>query len=59
MQEETRDLSRKAVHALRQAVHDELKKKQKLGQYAVIDDQGKPVRVFAEGLSALIKQGEK
>ncbi|MDQ7001979.1 MAG: hypothetical protein Q9N02_04750 [Ghiorsea sp.] len=58
MQEQTRDLSKKAVHALKQAVHDALEKKQKLGQYAVIDCNGKPTHVSSSDLSALIKQGK-
>ncbi len=56
MQKQTRDLSRKAVHTLKQAVYDEMEKKRKLGQYAVINNQGKPVHVSAEDLSEFMKQ---
>ncbi len=36
-----------AQTSLRKAVHKELQKKAKLGQYAIIDRNGKPVRVKA------------
>ncbi len=44
-----------AEESLKKAVRKELQKKAKLGQYAVIDRDGKPVRVKA---SELIKDNE-
>ena len=45
-----------AEESLKKAVRKELQKKAKLGQYAVIDRDGKPVRVKA---SELIKDDEQ
>ena len=45
-----------AEESLKKAVRKELRKKAKLGQYAIIDRDGKPVRVKA---SELIKDNEQ
>lgn len=45
-----------AEESLKKAVRKELQKKAKLGQYAVIDCDGKPARVKA---SELIKDNEQ
>ncbi len=45
-----------AEESLKKAVRKELQKKAKLGQYAVIDRDGKPIRVKA---SELIKDNEQ
>lgn len=47
--------AKKAEQALREAVHEELKRKSKLGQYAVIYKDGRPLRVPA---SELINSGQ-
>jgi len=59
MQSNTRKRSEKAVQSLKQSVHDALEKKQKLGQYAVVDRNGAPAHVSSKELSSLIKQGKQ
>ncbi|MCK5128113.1 MAG: hypothetical protein KAR42_17790 [candidate division Zixibacteria bacterium] len=49
------DVTRQISESLNKAVRKELQKKAKLGQDAVIDRKGKPVRVKA---SELIKDNE-
>ena len=53
--EQAGKIALQAKESLRKAVWNELRKKAKLGQYAVIDRDGKPVRVKA---SELIKDNE-
>ena len=50
------NITRQISESLKKAVRKELQKKAKLGQYAVIDRDGKPVRVKA---SELIKGNEQ
>jgi hypothetical protein len=44
------NITRQISASLRKAVRNELKKKAKLGQYAIIARNGKPVRVKASEL---------
>lgn len=50
------DVTRQISESLQKAVRKELQKKAKLGQYAIVDRDGKPVRVKA---SELIKDNEE
>ncbi len=45
--ENTEKLSKEIGQALQEAVHNELVKKSKLGQYAIISRNGKTCRVLA------------
>ncbi len=46
--------SQEVLSSLREAVVDALETKQKLGQYAVVIENGRPRRVSAENLEPLI-----
>ncbi len=53
------DTARKALYALREAVYEELVKKSKLGQYAIISVDGKPCRMPAKKILSLMKKKKK
>jgi len=48
MSEDTRQTSLQALQSLREAVIEEYRRKAKLGQYVVIERDGKPCKVPAE-----------
>ncbi|MCF7957140.1 MAG: hypothetical protein K9M57_01690 [Phycisphaerae bacterium] len=53
MDEQTRKTALQAEISLKKAVHNEIRKKAMLGQYAIIDRNGRPARVKA---SELVKE---
>ena len=48
---ETREQSEQVTRALKSAVSDALDRKRRLGQYAVVYKNGKPVRISGDQLS--------